>query len=228
MALILHIDTALEKAYVALIKENKILCSVESNEQKNHASFIYYAIQEVLNNSNKTIQDVDAISVSSGPGSYTGLRVGLSAAKGLCYSLNKPLILLNTLELMAVSAIASNQKLHSSFFCAMIDARRMEVFTATYNAELKNILQQDAIILNEYSFSKLLESEKIVFFGSGSEKFAKIISSPNALFYSTSNLNNGIAEFISKAFKNQLFSNLAYCEPNYLKEAHTTTKKIKF
>lgn len=224
MPFIIHINTALEDASVTLIKNTQVIHQVNSTEQKNHASFIFSAINEVLKNGHITIQNIDAVSVNNGPGSYTGLRVGLSTAKGLCYSLNKPLILLNTLELMALNFIKNHQQETEVLFCPMIDARRMEVYCSIYNKNLISILPQQAIVLDENSFEKLLKESKIVFFGSGSKKFKQITSSKNACFISLTNSNTGIAEFILNAFNNQKFSNVAYSEPNYLKEVYTTKK----
>lgn len=225
MSYILHIDAALEDASVVLLKNSELIHQVNSKEQKNHASFIFSAIQEVLEIGNITIKKIDAISVSNGPGSYTGLRVGLSTAKGLCYSLNKPLILLNTLELMTLNCISStHQQEMDVLFCPMIDARRMEVYCSIYNNNLQVKLPQQTLILDENSFEEFLLKHKIIFFGMGSEKFKHICSSKNAFFILSTNSNNGIANYIFKAYKNQKFSHVAYAEPEYLKEVYIAKK----
>src|SRR5687768_2649863 len=123
MALILNIDTATETAMVSLAENDSILSFAVNNNQKDHASFLHPAIQDIINKTNKTIGEVDAVAVTSGPGSYTGIRVGMAAAKGLCYALQKPLITLNTLEVIALSSIEKIKE--DALYCPMIDARRM-------------------------------------------------------------------------------------------------------
>ena len=226
MAFILHIETALENASVLLLNEKDIIASEISTEQKNHASFLFVAIQQVLDKASLSLQNIDAISVSNGPGSYTGLRVGLSAAKGLCYSLQKPLILLNTLELMAVQQINNIDQNEEVLFCPMIDARRMEVYCGIFNNKLEPILPLQACILDENSFSDILEKNKIIFFGSGSNKFQKLTKSNHSIFSDFNNSMNGLVNYISKAYQNQAFSNISYCEPFYLKEVYTTQKSL--
>jgi tRNA threonylcarbamoyladenosine biosynthesis protein TsaB len=226
MAFILHIETALENASVLLLNERQIIASEISTEQKNHASFLFVAIQQVLDKASLSLQNIDAISVSNGPGSYTGLRVGLSAAKGLCYSLQKPLILLSTLELMAVQQISNIDQNEEVLFCPMIDARRMEVYCGIFNNKLDPILPLQACILDENSFSDILEKNKIIFFGSGSNKFQKLTKSNHSIFSDFNNSMNGLVNYISKAYQNQAFSNISYCEPFYLKEVYTTQKSL--
>lgn len=226
MAFILHIETALENASVLLLNEREIIASEISTEQKNHASFLFVAIQQVLNKASLSLQNIDAISVSIGPGSYTGLRVGLSAAKGLCYSIQKPLILLSTLELMAVQQINNIDQNEEVLFCPMIDARRMEVYCGIFNNKLEPILPLHACILDENSFSDILEKNKIIFFGSGSNKFQKLTKSNHSIFSDFNNSINGLVNYISKAYQNQAFSNISYCEPFYLKEVYTTQKSL--
>src|SRR5262249_34686360 len=150
---------------------------------KDHAAFLQPAIQTIIQNSEFRIQNLDAISVVAGPGSYTGLRVGLASAKGLCYALNIPLITLNTLEVMAQAAInqSTDQLINqSNLFCPMIDARRNEVFTAIYNEKLQTLIQPAALTLAENSFETFLQKQKVVFFGSGSIKWKEICKNPNA------------------------------------------------
>lgn len=226
MAFILHIETALENASVLLLNEREIIASEISTEQKNHASFLFVAIQQVLNKASLSLQNIDAISVSNGPGSYTGLRVGLSATKGLCYSIQKPLILLSTLELMAVQQINNIDQNEEVLFCPMIDARRMEVYCGIFNNKLEPILPLQACILEENSFSDILEKNKIIFFGSGSNKFQKLTKSNHSIFSDFNNSINGLVNYISKAYQNQAFSNISYCEPFYLKEVYTTQKSL--
>ena len=166
MPLLLNIDTATEHASICLSKEGVVLGLIESTEQKNHAAFVQPAIQQIINESDYALADIDAVAATSGPGSYTGLRVGLASAKGICYALDKPLILINTLETMAQSILSyyqsTNQPINPlTLLCPLIDARRMEVFTALYNASLQEIEPPHALIIDEHSFAALLEKQPI-------------------------------------------------------------------
>jgi tRNA threonylcarbamoyladenosine biosynthesis protein TsaB len=224
LALILNIDTATENASVALCNKEMVLALESNTIQNEHASFLQPAIEKIINNTGISLQQLDAIAVSNGPGSYTGLRVGLASAKGLCFALNKPLITLNTLEVMATATIAENKE---GLHCPMIDARRMEVFTAIYNSSLEPQILPSAMILEENSFEKLLKKDKIIFSGSGSLKAKNIIHHSNAIF-STTVYNAAFANKISQSkYKNNVFENVAYATPNYLKEFYTTAKIIK-
>ena len=228
MAVILNIDTATEVAGVCLGNEENILGFRQGMQLKDHASFLQNAIREMLAEINCNIADIDAVAVTAGPGSYTGLRVGLSSAKGLCYALGKPLIMMNTLEVMAYSAITEVIKegadAGSYLFCPMIDARRMEVFAAVYNSDLEMIRGGEAIVLDEYSFTESLENNVIIFSGNGSDKFRKIVSARHALFSDVIYNAKHLAFLSQKAFTAERFSNLAYSEPNYLKDFFTFKK----
>ena len=223
MALLLNIDTATEYASVCLSEEDKIISILESKDQKNHASFIQPAIEKICQTTGIKLKDLDAVSVTSGPGSYTGLRVGLSSAKGLCYALNKPLILVNTLEVMAQAAILSYKGSGEGnfLFCPMIDARRMEVFTAIYDTHYQAIMQPCARILNENSFKEELSAHTLIFTGSGSFKMKKWPNHINGIFIDTIHNASNLASRALNAFHNQKFGNLAYSEPDYLKEFYT-------
>ena len=179
MSIILNIDTAQETAFVCISENGKPKFVAENHSQKDHASFLHPAINELLNKAAISITELDAIAVTKGPGSYTGLRVGMSAAKGLAYTLQKPLITISTLELMAhdMLTIIGDKE---SLICPMIDARRMEVFTALYNSSLKEIYSPSAMILDESSFDDSLMSHNIFFTGSGSVKFQQICKNTNA------------------------------------------------
>ncbi len=223
MAYILSIDTATEAAYVVLGNEHEIISFRENKEQKTHASFVQPAINEILKENGMSLNDIDAVSVSNGPGSYTGLRVGLSSAKGIAYALNKPLILLNTLEIMAQSAILE-LKDEGLLYCPMIDARRMEVFTAIYNISLNNLFVPSAVILSEDSFKDILESNKVVFFGSGAEKSISVIKNSNASFLNIEKNTEAINLLAHKHFILKDLADLAYAEPFYLKSFYTHSK----
>ncbi len=233
MALILNIDTATEHASVCLSKDAALIAIEENPNQKDHASFIQPAINKMLEVAGCRLQYVDAIAVSNGPGSYTGLRVGLSTAKGLCYALNKPLILINTLEVLATASIqnlptpASQLPPPNFLFAPMIDARRMEVFTALYDRHLNAILSPSAAILDENSFIEHVEAKQIIFSGSGSIKFQKLMQHSNAIFSQVKHDAGHMQTIAEKLYSLKHFADLAYCEPFYLKEFYNTQSKIK-
>jgi tRNA threonylcarbamoyladenosine biosynthesis protein TsaB len=217
MSLILNIDTATETAHISFAKDGQVLQSLNNTLQKDHAAFVQTAIQQLLSTAAFTLKDINAVAVTSGPGSYTGLRVGMASAKGFCYALNKPLILINMLEILATSAQQKNN--HSDLlFCPMIDARRMEVFTAIYDCSLNTKMEPCALILQESSFLNYLKNNKILFSGSGSAKWKAICSHANALFSDIYDLAPAMANLSFNYLLQVRFSNLAYAEPNYLKE----------
>ena len=176
MALILLIETATKSCSVSLASDDKIIATKqEVNEQYSHAEKLTIFIAELFKNQDFTIQDLDAVAVSKGPGSYTGLRIGVSTAKGLCYALDIPLVAISTLRAMAFGMA---QKEESKLYCPMIDARRMEVYNAFFNAENKEIRGVQADIINEKSYQKELE-KSVLFFGDGAEKCKAIIIACN-------------------------------------------------
>jgi tRNA threonylcarbamoyladenosine biosynthesis protein TsaB len=236
MALILNIDTAVDTASVCLAKDGKEL-SIAKNvrpqadspgeKQKDHAVWLHPAIKEIFEKNNSELKTIDAVAVTGGPGSYTGLRIGMATAKGICYALNKPLIILNTLQVMA-NAARNVQKdsfgESADLLCPMIDARRSEVFTAIYSKDLQIIKEPAAIELNEKSFDEELLTNSICFFGNGSIKFQLIKKNPRAIF---SNIISDASSMISlseEKYKQQEFADLAYSEPLYLKEFYTPVK----
>ncbi len=228
MALLLNIDTATEYAGVCLSNNGQILAMEESADQKNHASFVQPAIKRVMAVAGQRLSAIDAVAVTGGPGSYTGLRVGLSSAKGLCYALNKPLIMVNTLEVMALASINEWQKCPKSaqntLFCPMIDARRMEVFTALYDKELNPVLPPTAMVIDAASFYAELEDNVVVFTGSGSDK-SQIIKHQNAVFLQNKYSVASLAKLAGLYYTASNFANLAYSEPFYLKEFYKHVKK---
>jgi tRNA threonylcarbamoyladenosine biosynthesis protein TsaB len=228
MSLILNIDTATEAGHVSIAKDAVVLKSYQNELQKDHASFLQPVIQQLCTDTGIELKNLDAIAVTGGPGSYTGLRVGLASAKGLCYALSKPLIMLNTLEVLTASALplSTDQPANSAnLFCPMIDARRMEVFTAIYDNRLATILSPRAMILDEQSFQDELRKNKIIFFGSGSYKWAAICRDPNALFETVNIVPEAMARLSFKSFSANHFADTAYSEPFYLKEFQTITRQ---
>lgn len=226
MSLILNIDTASEKAHVSFAKDGLVINVLYSGSQKEHAAFLQTAIQELTKISGIHLKDINAVAVTAGPGSYTGLRVGMASAKGLCYALKKPLITLGTLEVLSTSALHSFQNTNDPvLFCPMIDARRMEVFTGIYKNDLSIYLQPCAMILDELSFENELLNNRILFFGSGSDKWKLICNHPNAVFDNVSILPESVSKCSNIIFSQKKFTDLAYSEPLYLKEFQTVTKK---
>ena len=225
MAIILNIDTATEFASVCLSNDNNIVALITNAEQQNHASFLQPAIQQIITQSKINLQDIDAVAVSIGPGSYTGLRVGLASAKGLCYALQKPLIVVNTLQVMSEAAL---QYLHKTktdkkefLLCPMIDARRKEVFTALYTIDLQIVLNPCALIIDEHAFQEYLSNHCIYFFGSGSIKSKIDICHTNAIFIDVQHNASHMIPHSMKSFTDKHFANLAYCEPLYIKEFYS-------
>jgi tRNA threonylcarbamoyladenosine biosynthesis protein TsaB len=224
MGIILNIDTASENAHVSLAKDGQILNVRSSESQKEHASFLQAAIQQLTKTAGITLKEVDAVAVTAGPGSYTGLRVGMASAKGLCYALKKPLITIGTLKVLTVSALEVWKDNNSNIlFCPMMDARRMEVFTAIYRQNLNPFLQPCAMILDEFSFKKELQNHKILFFGNGSEKWKQICTHPNAIFTAVSLLPESMSKSSESLLREKNFTDLAYSEPLYLKEFQIVT-----
>ncbi len=223
MSLILHIDTALATASVGVAKDGKLLENRKNNVQNSHAQFVHRSIKEILTIINKTPGEIDAIAVVYGPGSYTGIRIGMASAKGLCYTLGKPLLCLSTLDLLAEAAAA--QVTGFDFYCPMIDARRNEVYTTIYNSTIVPIEGPGALILEENSFANYLQKSRVLFSGNGAEKFEKVISpSGNAVFQNVNYNGKDIANKAFKSFTDKDFSDLTYTTPLYLKEFFDSRK----
>ena len=227
MAIILNIDTAAETAYVNIAKDGYVLAEKLNTEKKDHAAFLQPAIKELAEQTSITLNSIDAIAVAEGPGSYTGLRVGMASAKGLCYALQKPLITVNSLEILALAAKASITENNTSnvLLCPMIDARRMEVFTAVYNYEMKIIMPPAALILEENSFAEMLTANIIYFNGNGSGKWNTADKNDNARFIIDAANTAAAMSFLShKYFLQKKFSDIITATPAYIKDFHTGVK----
>ncbi len=228
MSLILQIETATQTCSVALAENGVVLNAVEKTDRNIHASNITLFVEEVLKESNKALKDLDAVAVSMGPGSYTGLRIGVSTAKGLCYALDIPLIAVNTLEAMTAGFKSKCFSVrHDTLFCPMIDARRMEVYCQVLNGDLKVLLPTEAKIIDENSFADFLKDNVVYFFGDGAAKCEETIGlNPNARimddYYNTA---KDLSSLAFEKFKNTDFVDVAYFEPFYLKDFVATTKK---
>jgi len=226
LPLILHIDTATEFASICLTRGASILGMKTCQDQKQHGAFVQPAIQELMQETGIALTQLAAIAVSEGPGSYTGLRVTMASAKGLCYALNLPLITINTLKIMAQAALDQEGPAHpNAIYCPLIDARRMEVFTAIYDPKLEHILVPEARILDQESFRDLLSNQIMVFSGSGAAKLQAILDHPNAVFSTIQHNASHLAKLANQAYDQQRFANLAYAEPFYLKAFYSAPAK---
>ncbi|MBD3748811.1 MAG: tRNA (adenosine(37)-N6)-threonylcarbamoyltransferase complex dimerization subunit type 1 TsaB [Sphingobacteriales bacterium] len=221
MALILQIETATQTCSVALAQDGVLLAYKEQTERNIHASVITLFIEELMQKADKKFQDLEAIAVSMGPGSYTGLRIGVSTAKGLCYALDIPLIAVNTLEAMSSGFVANHFSVNSqTLFCPMIDARRMEVYCAIFNAETQQIQETKAEIIDEHSFKHLLTSNIIYFFGDGATKCESVLGLHlNArVIDDFENSARHLTRLAHEKFLKNEFEDVAYFEPFYLKD----------
>lgn len=227
MALILTIDTANTKALVGLFKEGILLRELVNDAQRDHAAFLQVAIKEIFTAENIQSSDLDYIISTSGPGSYTGLRVGMASAKGLAYALDIPLILLNTLDVMALAAIEeySNQS-HDYWYCPMIEAKRADVFLEIVNHDFSEyLIHSQPFTLDSDSFRDILSSQKIIFSGSGATKAKEFIKKDNAIFSEVAYSSKHLLELGKDKIEKKEFADVAYSEPNYYKEFYSTQKK---
>ena len=223
MAIILNIETATDIGSVCISKGEKILATKDGSSTFSHAKETTLMIEACLVEAGMTMQDLDAIAISSGPGSYTSLRIGTSIAKGICYALDKPLIAVNTLESLAFAATKIER---GTIYAPMIDARRMEVYTAFYDAEMTCTLPMQPLILEEQTFAaNIAAQETIVFAGNGAEKIKKVVNNSQFIFTDILCAAKYLAPIALKAFDNQQFVSVAYFEPDYLKPPNITTPK---
>jgi tRNA threonylcarbamoyladenosine biosynthesis protein TsaB len=221
MSLILNIDTALDTASVCLSEDGNVLQLSFSENQKDHASWLHTEIAELLQKSGHRIKDLNAVAVSIGPGSYTGLRVGLAAAKGFCYALQIPLITINSLKIIAFAV----KEEAIDIICPMIDARRMEVFTAVYDKDLREKISPHAMVVDEKSFASFLLSGNTLFCGNGVKKLQPIISNSNALFSNTIADASHLSRLSFNCYNKKEFADLAYTEPLYIKEFYSASRR---
>ncbi|MBC7693857.1 MAG: tRNA (adenosine(37)-N6)-threonylcarbamoyltransferase complex dimerization subunit type 1 TsaB [Burkholderiales bacterium] len=225
MAYLLHIESTSTVCSVSISKDAELLTLKELNNGYTHAENLHVFIEHALIETNLKASDLNAISVSSGPGSYTGLRIGFSAAKGLAFALNIPLITIDTLKALSVSAI--RQIKEEAVFIPMMDARRMEVYCAAYDHNLKEILQVQALVLNEESIKAFELNKPLYFFGDGMPKAKELLQQlPQSHFIE--NINTSSSSMIQLAFEKYMkndFADVAYSEPNYLKEFFFHTAK---
>lgn len=206
-----------------------VLCHREDFSGHNHATLLSGFVKDCLDHIAAHEMKLDAVAVSIGPGSYTGLRIGLSEAKGLCYALNIPLIGIDTLKIMAVEVMFTHDIQGDELFVPMIDARRMEVYTAVYNMAFESLVAPTPLILSEEAYDSFLAENKMLFFGNGSDKAQQVISSPNASFIQNVHpLASNMLPLAEQAFSRGDFLDLAYSVPLYLKEFQATKPKKLF
>ena len=215
MTLILNIETSTTNCSVSLSKDGETLVLKEDyNVNFSHSERLHVYIDEVLKDANLEPSNLDAMAISKGPGSYTGLRIGVSAAKGLCFALDKPLISISTLK-----ALAHQIKIEEGVIVSMLDARRMEVYSAIFDSEYNQIRDTQAQVLDENSFAEFLEKGKVYFIGNGVEKTKDLLSHPNAIFIEDKlpSANEMSLLAYNKHKKNDI-EDVAYFEPYYLKD----------
>ncbi|MBV9961494.1 MAG: tRNA (adenosine(37)-N6)-threonylcarbamoyltransferase complex dimerization subunit type 1 TsaB [Parafilimonas sp.] len=221
MAIILNINTAFETAFVTLSSDKEILLETQSNLQKDHSTFLEPAIKKICEASKIKLTEIDAFSVVNGPGSYTGLRVGLSSAKALCYALRKPLILLNSLDVMAHALkLQSPLQEETVLFCPLIDARRQEVYTALYNYNLHLVRPYSSEVISEHFLELERPTGKLVTGGNGSLKLQNVLNDSNIVYVNPLLLSKPAAILSNQSFIAGNFSELAYSEPYYLKPVY--------
>jgi tRNA threonylcarbamoyladenosine biosynthesis protein TsaB len=215
---LLFLETATEVCSVALSKGTEITASVCLEKGNSHTEHLFPFIEQALEKGKCKVSDLDGIVLSMGPGSYTGLRIGASAAKGICYALNIPLMGISTLQSIAFGAIRQQKEMQNILFCPMIDARRMEVFTALFNEKGEAVTEIDAKIVDENSFVSELNKNIIYFCGNGMPKCKPVLQHPNAYFIEAPLVAENMLLPALAKYEKQQFEDVAYFEPFYLKE----------
>lgn len=222
-ALILHLETAGNVCSVMLALNGEILAMRESDEKNSHSRLITIFIDEVFRSAGRMLSELDAVAVSEGPGSYTGLRIGVATAKGLCYSLEKPLIAVPTLQSMAAGMAGMLKDQPGSLpvlFCPMLDARRMEVYSALFDLKGNQVRETRAEIIDEHSLSEELKNHRVIFAGEGAGKCKPLLAqNPNAFFPDDFRISAGSMRHLAlESYRHGKFENTAYFEPAYLKD----------
>ena len=224
MPFLLNIDTATENAIISISEGNNVLHHRIGLQQKDHAAFLQPAIKELLLQTGIKISELNAVAVSAGPGSYTGLRVGMASAKGLCFALNIPLITVPTLKIIALGIVKKiNNK--NAFYCPAIDARRMEIFTAVYDHKLNDVIKPVSMIVDEESFKNI--EQDIYISGSGAKKASDVSGKKNLFFIEYQPDPTPMAELTWQSFSKNEFADVAYSAPFYLKEFYTFSQAEK-
>ena len=224
MAIILNIETATKNCSVSLARNGEVIAIKElNNGNYSHAEVLHPFIVDILDEANLNSNEIDAVAVSKGPGSYTGLRIGVSAAKGLCFAFGKPLIALKTL-----ASLANAISIDAGFIVPMIDARRMEVYAAVFDKNCKEVREIKAEIIDANSFSDYLETNKVYFLGDGAHKCKEIITHKNAVFIDGKFPSSKEMAILSyNKYKKNDIEDVAYFEPFYLKDFIVVPEKKK-
>ena len=225
MSRILCVDTSSFICSVSVFENLSLISSNSTEVEKSHSKLLIQLIDQSLKDAKIKINEVDAFAVSMGPGSYTGLRIGVSTIKGLCYSLEKPLISINTLEILSKSALNHINNYNDFFICPMIDARRMEVFIKMLDNDFNEVEKDKALILDDKSFNDFGGGKLIYFFGDGSNKFQKITNNKN--FHFIDNIissSKNMGELANIKYENNQFENLTTFEPFYIKDFFIANK----
>ncbi len=222
MVFILNIETSTKNCSVSLSKNGKVIALKELNDGNySHAEKLHVFIDDVLKEANINMQQLNAVAISKGPGSFTGLRIGVSAAKGLCFALDIPMISIDTLKSLALQVVVD-----VGYIIPMLDARRMEVYSAVFNKDCLLVRETEAQILDETSFQNYLENQQVHFIGDGVPKTKELISHPNAIFVDDKlPSSNEIGALAFEKFEQNDFENSAYFEPFYLKDFVANKKK---
>lgn len=237
MAYILHIESSTKVCSVALSRDGKLLaCREEDSVSYSHSGLLTIFIEDVMRQANIPLNLLDAVAVSKGPGSYTGLRIGVSTAKGLCYGLDIPLIGISTLQALAVHCrdilarrgnVISPQALEA-IYCPMIDARRMEVYTGLFNYQCEPLQDIQALVVDPNSFAGILDEHKILFFGDGADKCRNILTRNNAIFIDDIRPSaRAMIPLATEKFHQSDTEDVAYFEPFYLKDFVAGKPKVK-
>lgn len=223
MALLLNLETATTNCSVSVSKDNEIIVLKENNAiNYSHSEQLHIFIKEALQEASLSFSDLDAVAISKGPGSYTGLRIGVSAAKGLCFSLDIPLISIPTLKSMACQFNPKEEEL----VIPVLDARRMEVYSCVYDSRYTEVRETRAEIIDENSFVEYVSDQKVYLVGSGAQKIKEVLKHPNFEFHeSVVPSAKEMAPLASKKYEARQFEDVAYFEPYYLKDFVIQSKK---
>ncbi|RZK23712.1 MAG: tRNA (adenosine(37)-N6)-threonylcarbamoyltransferase complex dimerization subunit type 1 TsaB [Hymenobacter sp.] len=229
MTLLLSLETSSPICSIALhqVEGGRLLGQAELRLEKSHSTHLTVLIEQLVANTGHTVRDLAAVAVSDGPGSYTGLRIGAAAAKGLCFALDVPLVAVGTLPALAHQVAARIPHADRYLYAPMLDARRQEVYTALYRAGGHELSAPAPLILTPEALAEQLAHHSVLFFGSGAAKFQPLVSdNPNAAFLTDVQPSAvSIGELALGAYQRQEFQDVAYYEPFYLKEVYTTTPK---
>ncbi|GAB3534183.1 tRNA (adenosine(37)-N6)-threonylcarbamoyltransferase complex dimerization subunit type 1 TsaB [Pontibacter brevis] len=225
MSLLLALETSTTVCSIALFKEQQLLGASELQIEKSHSSHITVMVSQLVENCGAALEELSAVAVSGGPGSYTGLRIGSSTAKGLCYSLDIPLLEVSTLYGLAAQVIATTPNPERYLFCPMLDARRMEVYTCLLNSKLQEVSPIEPVVLDEQTFRDKLKNQPIIFFGSGAQKFKDLVTDSEHALFIDGVLPSAktIGQLALQKYEEKSFEDVAYYEPFYLKDVYITS-----